>query len=160
MVMKLTNEMIRVTKEGGHTVLITHTAPEKRMSQFESYKCYKEVTISHKQLLLSNMAQLINFMRSDNNGKSLKELMEDKEYIMNAVREIMLLRKEEELLESSDPKHKMIGMMLKARRTKQEEQRKLKANSSSDSKEVEEFGSLRQDHCYMYIFLRNLKTKY
>lgn len=72
----------------------------------------------------------------------------------------MLLRKEEELLESSEPKHKMIGMMLQTRRLKQEEQKRQQAGIlSPKSNEVEDIGSLRQDHCYMYVFLKHAKAE-
>lgn len=72
----------------------------------------------------------------------------------------MLQKKEEELLESSDPKHKMIGMLLKARRIKQEEQKTESAKTiSPSSKSTETLGSLRQDHCHMYVFLKVLKAK-
>eukprot|EP00826_Nyctotherus_ovalis_P038021 TRINITY_DN3527_c0_g2_i3.p1 TRINITY_DN3527_c0_g2~~TRINITY_DN3527_c0_g2_i3.p1 ORF type:complete len:176 (-),score=68.55 TRINITY_DN3527_c0_g2_i3:119-646(-) len=165
MVKKLTNEMVRVSRQ--HTVIITHGAPEKRLKHFEGYECHKDVTVSYKQVSLSNMAQLINYMRSDRTGKPLKEVLQDKEYMLGAVKEskeeckvVMLLRKEEELLESTEPKHKMIGMMLRTRRLKQEELKKLSAKKlSPDSKEVEDISSLRQDHCHMYVFLKHAKTE-
>lgn len=84
-VRKLTNEMVRVSRR--HTVMITHGAPEKRLKHFEGYECHKHVAVSYKQVSLSNMAQLINYMRSDRMGKPLREMLQDKEYMLNAVKE-------------------------------------------------------------------------
>jgi len=84
------NELVRVCKKGGHTIIITHGTPEKRMSDFISYECSKDVTITYKKIVLSDLAQLINLLRTNLQDKPLRHALENKEYLKKAIGECNL----------------------------------------------------------------------
>ena len=162
--------MVRVTSKSGHAIIITHGPPIKRMDDFKSFECYKEIDIIDKRINLSDLAQLINLLRSDLKDKPLKEAFQDKEYMLNAVKErnlimilVMLIKKEEEFLQSSNPKQKMIGMLLKTRRIKEEqkkmEEAKKAAAEKGDTRTFEKSVPQRQDHCYMYLLTKKSEIK-
>jgi len=153
--------MVRVCKNNQNSVIITHGTPEKRMHIFDSYDCRKNVDIYAKKLKLSDLAQLINLLRSDLKDKPLSHALKDKEYMKNAIKELMLIKKEEELLNSTNAKHKMIGLMLKARRVKAEEQKNSELKKeikekSEGSKVPIDYAPQRQDHCYIYVFRKKI----
>ena len=60
-------------------VIITNGTPEKRMNDLESFtkEVNQNVEITHKKLELSNLAQMINIMRSKLGEKSLSQGMKD-----------------------------------------------------------------------------------
>ena len=79
--------MVRVCKENGHALIITHGTPEKRMKDFKSYECSKNTIIRNKKISLSDLAQLINLLRTDLQDKPLKYALENQEYLKTAVKE-------------------------------------------------------------------------
>jgi hypothetical protein len=94
LIKKLTDEMVRVCKVNGNMIIITHGGPEKRMSEFDNIERRKEVDIVGKKIPLSDMAQLINLLRSDLHDKPLSAALKDKECMKKAVQErIYTLRK-------------------------------------------------------------------
>jgi len=73
---------------------------------------------------------------------------------------VTLLKKEHELLESTNPKSKILGLMLKKKRlddekAKNEANREAAIKKSNDSKTPIDYAPQRQDHCYIYDFAKN-----
>jgi hypothetical protein len=66
-----------------------------------------------------------------------------------------LIKKEEEFLKSTNPKHKMMGMLLKMRRQKNETK---KANQEKAPGVPSDYAPQRQDHCFLYVFHKKLMT--
>ncbi len=81
---------------------------------------------------------------------------------------MFLIKKEEELLGSTNPKHRIIGLMLKARRVKEAQKQaaaeEQKAAGTKEEKKAEpavstvpaDYAPQRQDHCYMYFLRKKL----
>jgi len=69
----LLREMMRVSRVA--TIMISSGTPEKRMGVFETYlECYR---IEHFKIELSNLAQLINLLRTELKDKPLSAAMKD-----------------------------------------------------------------------------------
>ena len=153
---KLTNEMVRVCAKNGNAVIVTHGPPAKRMDDLNSYECRKQVDLYSQKISLSDLAQLINLLRTDLQDKPLSYAFKSKDCVKNAMKELFLIKKEEELLISKNPKHKMIGLMLKARRTKQEQEKNEENKVAAEarvgtSKAPADYVPQRQGHCYIYV---------
>ena len=82
--------MVRVCKKGGNAIVITHGAPAKRIKEFDSYECRESVDVYGKKIQLSDLAQLINILRSDLHDKPLSFAVKNKEFMVKAMKECIL----------------------------------------------------------------------
>ena len=117
--------MVRVTAKDGALVIITNGTPEKRMNDYMKFaeEMNQPVEITHKKVELSKFSQLINIMRSKLGNKSLKQGVKDPavlKYTMEEMVRIQNRKKEEELM--ADKRTTMLGMILKAKRLKEEKE--------------------------------------
>ena len=79
--------MVRVCKPNGHSVLITHGCPKKRLSEIDSYECRKDIDVDGKKIHLSDLAQLINVLRSELKDKPLSYAFKNKDQMVKAMKE-------------------------------------------------------------------------
>uniref|UniRef100_A0A7S3CN42 Uncharacterized protein n=1 Tax=Strombidium rassoulzadegani TaxID=1082188 RepID=A0A7S3CN42_9SPIT len=134
--------MVRVTAVGGCVVIITNGIPQKRLADLEAFtgSVHSNFKIEHDKIHLSKLSQIINIMRSTmGSGKPLSHAMKDPKVIHETMKEmarIDKLRKEEELYKN--PKTKMLGMMLKAKRLREEkEEIEKEQKKASENPKVE-----------------------
>lgn len=79
--------MIRVCKPSGNVIIISHGCPEKRMKEFSGLERINEVEIKGKKIKLSDLAQLINLLRSEKPDKPLSYALKETEYLKKALKE-------------------------------------------------------------------------
>jgi len=119
--------MLRVTRKGGAVVIITNGIPQKRVNDINSFLEDQQFSMEYHKIELSKMSQMINIMRSNLGNKPLTHAMKDPaliKYTLNEMIRLQRIKKEETLL--ANPKTKMMGMLLKASRLKQEEEEEKK----------------------------------
>lgn len=94
MIRLLTQEMLRVTRQGGAVVIITNGTPEKRLNDLNSFarEAGQKVTITYQQLELSRLAQMINIMRSNLGEKSLSHGIKDPTVLKATLNEMVRLQ--------------------------------------------------------------------
>lgn len=147
MIRNLFREMLRVTKKGGAVAIITNGIPQKRLKDFEEFSEGFDTKLEYSKVELSRMSQIINIMRSKFKDKPLTHIMKDPEmlqYCMKELARIEKIKKEDELY--ANPKTKMFGMLLKAKRLKEEE---------AAEKDKEEVPAKRQEFCMLYVIFKN-----
>jgi len=117
----LLQEMLRVCSIA--TILVSSGTPEKRMSYFSDYlDCAR---IEQCRIELSNLAQLINLLRSELKDKPLSAAMNDDQRVLKKVmREMGRIKREKGLeAEAVTDKRKKLGlMMLKVKHKAEREQ--------------------------------------
>lgn len=85
MISNLFKEMVRVTKVGGSVIIITNGTPAKRMADFEQFGEGLAVSITHHEIQLSNLSQMINIMRSKYGDKPLSHIVKEPEMLKYAL---------------------------------------------------------------------------
>ena len=116
--------MLRVTKIGGAVLIITNGTPEKRMADFQKFAQLlpeANVKIESEKIELSQLSQMINIMRTKLGNKPLSHCVKDPEvlkFALNEMKRIQQMKKEQDMM--ADPKTKMFGMLLKAKRLREE----------------------------------------
>lgn len=80
----LVQEMVRVSSKA--VVIISSGTPEKRLKFLEEYTDYNN-KIEHFELELSQLAQLINILRTNMKDKPLSHALKDKEIFGKAIKE-------------------------------------------------------------------------
>ena len=124
----LTKEMMRVCKEA--VVVITSGTPDRRMSYFNEFLEGQFSSIEHHQLETSQLAQLINILRTDLKDKPLSYAVKnDPEILKRALLEMQRIKKERELAEGAktDPRKKLLLLMMRARNLKLREKEEADA---------------------------------
>ena len=127
--------MLRVTCKGGVCLIITNGIPEKRLGDLHDFLSDISTEISYKKVELSKLSSMINIMRSKLQDKPLSAGIKDPAVLKATLEEMVKaekLKKEEALL--ANPKTKMLGMMLKAKRLMDEK----KENQSQNVGDVDE----------------------
>ncbi len=79
--------MVRVCREGGSVLIVTHGAPAKRMADFNSFEWRKLVDIQGDKAQLSDLSQLINLLRAGLKDKPLSHALKDKDLLTKAMKE-------------------------------------------------------------------------
>ena len=111
--------MLRVSKDA--VVVISSGTPDRRMVAFEEFLEGRFSSIEHHQLETSQLAQLINILRTDLKNKPLSyAIKEDPAVLKRALLEMQRIKKERELAEGAktDPRMKLLLLMMKARHMK------------------------------------------
>ena len=121
----LTLEMVRVCKTA--TIIISSGTPEKRVPFLTEFikeagiKC----AISAQKIELSRLATLINILRSEMKDKPLSHAMKDQKTLKRALMEMVNI--ERTRIEGvTDPKKKLLALMLKAKQKKEREEKEAK----------------------------------
>ena len=118
--------MLRVTKVGGAVLIITNGIPQKRLSDFQNFAQLlpeANIKIENEKIELSQLSQMINIMRTKLGDKPLSHCVKDPEilkFALNEMQRIQKIKKEQDLY--NNPKTKMFGMLLKAKRLREEQQ--------------------------------------
>jgi hypothetical protein len=125
----LMREMTRVSSVG--TILISSGTPERRMHMFESQLEGLYEKIDYFKVEISKLAQLINILRTELKDKPLKDSVKGEkgpEVFKKALETMIRIEKEKQLDANilkfgkmADPKAKLMALMLKAKRKKQQE---------------------------------------
>ena len=76
---------MRVLKDDGQLILITHGSPEGRKKIFENSIGFDDYDYYVTKVDLNTMSTLINLMRSNLDGKPLNQIMKDKEAMTKSV---------------------------------------------------------------------------
>ena len=121
---RLTREMIRVSSIA--TVIISSGTPDRRMNLFNEFVDDKTVLkIEHKKCDISNIAGLINILRSELKNKPLSyALREDPTILKKAMEELARINQEKRMAEAAktDPRKKLMLLILKAKHKKEREE--------------------------------------
>jgi hypothetical protein len=134
--------MIRVTNKGnGAVIIITNGVPQKRLKDLQAFAAEKNYTIEieYERIELSKLSQMINIMRTSLGNKPLSHAIKKPEIIKATLEEMMRLeaiKKEETLY--NDPKTKIFGLLLKAKRLKLEKEKEEKI--LEEDKKAEKLG--------------------
>jgi len=134
----LLQEMNRVASTA--TVIITSGTPDRRMHYFTEFLegQYSEI-VNHK-IEISNVAHLINILRAELKNKPLSHaIKKDPEVFKKAIAEMARIKREKELAEAAktDPKSKLLLLLLKGKRMKEKEAEEAKAAEAAKQAEAE-----------------------
>ena len=116
----LLQEMNRVARVA--TVIITSGTPDRRMHYFTEFLENQYSKIEHHKIEVSNVAQLINILRTELKNKPLSHAIKNEpEVFKTALKELARIKQEKELQEQAktDPRAKLLLLMLKAKHAKE-----------------------------------------
>lgn len=132
---KLIQEMFRVTKIGGHIVIITHSGPNARLPLFFSCLGVGSYELNCQKISLSMMSNLINSLRAGKKNKNttMKEALNDKSLLINSLIEVCQSKASQE----NDIKKDSISKMAKYLKVMQLIQEKKKAKRGTEVIESE-----------------------
>ena len=95
---KLLQEMNRVARVA--TVIITSGTPDRRMHYFTEFLENQYLKIEHHKIEVSNVAQLINILRTELKNKPLSHAIKNEpEVFKTALKELARIKQEKELQE-------------------------------------------------------------
>jgi hypothetical protein len=102
-------------------IFISSGTPEKRLPYLREF-LGETSRIEHFELELSNLANLINILRTELKDKPLSHALKDGELLKRAI-QVAMERKEKKRMEeeSKDPRKKLLRLMLKAKAKKDRE---------------------------------------
>ena len=112
------------------TVIITSGTPDRRMHYFTEFLEGQYSDIFHQKIEVSNVAHLINLLRAELKDKPLSHAIKnDPEVFKHALKELARIKREKELTEQAktDPRAKLMLLMLKAKHMKEKEVEEKKA---------------------------------
>ena len=120
MVQLLTQEMMRVTRRGGATVVITNGTEEKRVHLFEEFLQGYQFEIEIYKLDLNNLAMLINIMRNKTKENPISHAMKDKNILLESLME-MAEAQNERIKEAAEPQSKLLSLLMRAKAKREKE---------------------------------------
>jgi ubiquinone/menaquinone biosynthesis C-methylase UbiE len=89
---RMLEEVSRVVKPTGKIIVITHSPPEGRKKVFQKSLPFELFDYTFTKLPLSDVAMLINLMRSNLKDKPLKSILSEKEALQRSMLEYRLIQ--------------------------------------------------------------------
>lgn len=180
--LKLYREMARVTKAGAQFIVITYMGPKGRQLLYEDSIPAEQFITFYSKCNLCDKSDLINIMRNKLGDKPMNEMLKDKKKFIQAMLEFKMVQEEKEKQEKEPPKiyklkyenfimdwgdrlkDKSLVWLAKGSQTKEVDDTDLvpqindfeKKDEIKDKEDPQSSGTVRQDHCFIYI---SKKTK-
>jgi len=92
-VLQIMKEMLRTTKHGGYTLLITNANPQSRRLLYEDSVPTSDFKTRWGKVMLNDKADLINIMRHNLKNQPLNMIMKDKDLLLKSMVEYKLSTK-------------------------------------------------------------------